>query len=68
MRHASSQLSLCLDAVGSLEHVVDVLQVVGSVHDGADIASGGKVLLEVGLLAHLAHLGIRNVSRCRTIS
>lgn len=50
------QKYLCLDGVGSLEHVINLLQVVGTWNDGRGITSGLEVLLQVGLLAQIAHL------------
>lgn len=48
--------SLCLDAVGSLEHLVNVLEVVGTGGDGGSITFGCVALLEVSLFAKVAHL------------
>lgn len=48
--------SLRLDRVGSLEHVVNVLEVVNILGDGVDGALGLVALLEVGLLSEIAHL------------
>jgi hypothetical protein len=48
---------LFLDLVLALEHAVNLLQVVGSGEDGGNITLGGEVLLEVSLLAEVAHLG-----------
>lgn len=47
---------LCLDLVFTLEHVVNLLQVVGTGDDGGGLALGGVVLLEVGLVTEIAHL------------
>lgn len=49
-------IALCLDRVLALEHVVDLLEVVGTRGDGRDLALGGVVLLEMGLLAQVTHL------------
>lgn len=50
--------SACLgfDAVFAAEHVVDVLEVVDTAGDGFGVAGGGVVLLEMCLLAEVAHL------------
>ena len=47
---------LCLDGIFALEHAVDLLEVVGAGGDGGNVALGGVILLEMGLLAEIAHL------------
>ena len=53
---SSRRNTLGLDRVLALEHVVNLLQVVGAGGDGGDLALGSVVLLKVGLLAEVAHL------------
>lgn len=48
---------LRLDGVGALEHIINLLQVVGARSDGGRVSSRLEVLLQVGLLAQVAHLG-----------
>ena len=47
---------LCLNGVIPLEHVVDVLEVVRAGNDGGRITLGLVILLQVGLVAEIAHL------------
>ena len=49
---------LSLDGVLAPEHIVNVLEVVRAGGDGRNITLGGEVLLEVGLVPELAHLGL----------
>lgn len=46
----------CLDGVLALEHVVDFRQVVSAGNDAVGLALRSVVLLQVGLLAEVAHL------------
>jgi hypothetical protein len=48
--------SLSLDRVLTLEHAVHVGEVVGARGEGLDLSLGLEVLLEVSLVAELAHL------------
>jgi len=48
--------SLLLDLVGATEHVIDVGEVVCAGEEAIGLAGGGIALLEVGLLAEVAHL------------
>lgn len=48
--------SLRLDGVLALEHVVDLVEVVGAGGDGGRVTLGGEVLLEMSLLAEIAVL------------
>lgn len=47
---------LLLDSVLTLEHIVNLGQVVGTRGDGRSVTLGGVVLLEMGLLSEVAHL------------
>lgn len=47
---------LFLDSVEPLEHVIDILEVIGAGSNGGDIARWLEVLLEMSLVAELAHL------------
>ena len=47
---------LRLDGVFASELVVNLLEVVGARSEVGDVALGGEVLLEMGLLAEVAHL------------
>lgn len=47
---------LLLDLVGAAEHVVNIGKVVGSRVKTVSLALGGITLLQVGLLAEVAHL------------
>ena len=49
-------LRLGLDRVLALEHVVNLVEVVGARGDGRGVTLGGEVLLEMGLLAEVTVL------------
>lgn len=48
--------ALSLDRVLALEHVVDFVEVVGTGGDVSHLTLGGVVLLQMSLLAEVAHL------------
>jgi hypothetical protein len=52
----ASMFCLFLDSVEPLEHVIDILEVIGAGSNGGDIARWLEVLLEMSLVAELAHL------------
>lgn len=47
---------LCLDFILASEHVVHLGQVVRARSDSLDVALGGEVLLQVGMLPQETHL------------
>ena len=47
---------LLLDLVGAAEHVINVGEVVCAGQDAVSLTLGGVVLLEMSLLAEIAHL------------
>lgn len=49
---------LCLDLVLASEHVIHLRQVVRARSNGLDVALGGEVLLQVGMLPQEAHLNV----------
>lgn len=47
---------LLLDLIGAAEHIVNVGEVVCAGEDAVSLTLGGVALLEMGLLAEIAHL------------
>jgi len=54
--YALACMHLCLDAVFAAEHVINTLEVVDTLGNGLRVAGWGVALLQVCLLAQLAHL------------
>jgi hypothetical protein len=64
---AAATAHLLLDLVGAAEHAVDASKIVGTREESIRVALGSVILLQVSLLAKVAHLHTVLVTCSRTI-